>query len=85
MNTNHQDNVVIDQLQVLGTIPRSTHGSTRGEAKEPIKLGKISRTDRTVRLAAADCAPGKGRTVQKTGAAGPLYKKRFQPKNTGSV
>jgi hypothetical protein len=47
-NTNHQDNVVIDQLQVLGMIPLNTHGSTGEEAKEPIKLGKIQRTGRTV-------------------------------------
>jgi hypothetical protein len=32
-NNNRQDNVVMDQLQVLGTIPRSTHGSTRKEAR----------------------------------------------------
>jgi hypothetical protein len=50
----------MDQLEVLGTIPRSTHGSTREEAKEPIKLGKFLRIDRTVRLAAADCPPGRG-------------------------
>jgi hypothetical protein len=49
MNTNRQDNVVMDQLQVLGTIPQSTRGSTREEAKEPNKLGKILHTDRTVR------------------------------------
>jgi hypothetical protein len=53
----------MDQLQVLRTIPRSTRGSTREEAKEPIKLGKILRKDWTVRLAAADYPPGKGRTV----------------------
>jgi hypothetical protein len=63
MNTNHQDNVVMDQLQFLRTIPRSTRGSTREEAKEPIKLGKILRKDWTVRLAAADYPPGKGHTV----------------------
>jgi hypothetical protein len=57
----------MDQLKVLGTIPRSTHGSTRKEAKEPNNLGKKMRTDRTVRLAAADCPPQKGRTVWKTG------------------
>jgi hypothetical protein len=38
----------MDELQVLGTIPRNTRGSTREEAKEPIKLGKNQRTDRTV-------------------------------------
>jgi hypothetical protein len=59
-NTNRQDNIVIDQLQVLGTIPRSTRGSTREEAKEPIKLGKFLCTDRTVCLAVADCPPGRG-------------------------
>jgi hypothetical protein len=53
----------MDQLQVLRTIPRSTRGSTREEAKEPIKLGKILRKDWTVRLAAADYPPGKGHTV----------------------
>jgi hypothetical protein len=62
-NTNRQDNVVMDQLQVLGTIPRSTRGSTREEAKEPNKLGKFMCTDQTVRLAIADCPPKGGRTV----------------------
>jgi hypothetical protein len=66
-NTNRQDNVVMDQLQVLGTIPWNTRGSTWEEAKELIKLGKNQRTDRTVRLAAADCPLEKGRTVHKTG------------------
>jgi hypothetical protein len=84
-NTYRQDNIVMDQLQVLGTIPRSTRGSTREEAKEPIKLGKILCIDQTVRLAAADCPPRKGRTVRKTGVDGPLYRKCFQPENTGSV
>jgi hypothetical protein len=81
-NTNHQDNIVMDHLRVLGTIPQSTRGSTREEAKEPIKLGKKLRTDRTVRLAAADCPPEKGRTVWWTGqgADGPQYKSRLQPK-----
>jgi hypothetical protein len=59
-NTNRQDNIVMDQLQVLGMIPQNTCGSTREEAKESIKLGKFLRTDRTVRLAAADCSPGRG-------------------------
>jgi hypothetical protein len=84
-NTNRQDDVVMDQLQVLGMIPRNSHGSTREEAKEPIKLGKILRTDRTVCPAAADCPPGKGQTIRKTGADVPLYRKRFHPKNTTSV
>jgi hypothetical protein len=57
----------MDQLQVLGTIPRSTRGSTRKEAKEPNNLGKNLPTDRTVRLAVTDCPPEKGRTVWKTG------------------
>jgi hypothetical protein len=65
-NTNRQDNIVMDQLQVLGTIPRSTCGSTREEAKEPIKLGKILRKNWTVRLAAMDCPPKEGRTVRST-------------------
>jgi hypothetical protein len=59
-NTNRQDNVVMDQLQVLGTIPRSTRGSTRREAKKPIKLGKFLRIDLTVRLATADCLQWRG-------------------------
>jgi hypothetical protein len=59
-STNRQDNIVMDQLQVLGTIPRNTHGSTREEAKELIKLGKNQCTDRIIRLAAADCPPEKG-------------------------
>jgi hypothetical protein len=59
-NTNRQDNVVMDQLQVLGRIPRSTRRSTRREAKELIKLGKILLTDRTVHLTVADCPPGRG-------------------------
>jgi hypothetical protein len=84
-NTNHQDNVVMDQLQVLGSIPRSTRGRTREETKEPIKFRKILRIDRTVRLAVAECTPGKGRTVRKNGVDGPPYKKRFQPKNTASI
>jgi hypothetical protein len=66
-NTNCQDNVVMAQLHVLGTIPRSTRGSTGKEAKEPNNLGKKLRTDRTVRLAVADCPPEKGQTVQKIG------------------
>jgi hypothetical protein len=56
----------MDQLQVLGTIPLNTHGSTREEAKEPMKLGKILCTKRIVRLAAADYLPEKGWTVWKT-------------------
>jgi phenylpropionate dioxygenase-like ring-hydroxylating dioxygenase large terminal subunit len=63
-NTSRQDNVVLDQLQVLGVIPWSTRGSTRVEAKEPIKLGKFLRTGRTVRLAVADCPPGWERIVR---------------------
>jgi hypothetical protein len=66
-NTNRQDNIVMDQLQVLGTISRSTSGSTRKEAKEPNNLGKNLHIDWTVRLASADCQPKKGRTVRKTG------------------
>jgi hypothetical protein len=72
-NTNGQDNIVMDQLQVLGTIPRSTHGSTKEGAKEPIKLGKFLCTDRTVCLAVVNCPPGRGgltgrqaRTVRST-------------------
>jgi ssDNA-binding replication factor A large subunit len=84
-NTNRQDNVLMDQLQVLGTIPRSTRGNTREETKEPIKLGKILCTDQTVRLATADYPSGKERTIQKTGMNGPPYKKHFQPKNTAFV
>jgi hypothetical protein len=48
----------MDQLQVLGTIPRSTRGSTRREAKEPIKLGKFLRTVRTVHPAEDQERPG---------------------------
>jgi hypothetical protein len=66
-NTNCQDNVVMDPLEVLGTIPRRTCESTRKEAKEANNLGKNLRTDRTVRLAVADCPPQKGRTIQRTG------------------
>jgi hypothetical protein len=62
-NTNRQDNIVMDQLQDLGTIPQSTRKSTREEAKEPNKLGKFLRTDRTVRLATTDCPPKGGRTL----------------------
>jgi hypothetical protein len=62
-NTNCQNNVVMDQLQVIGTIPQSTRGSTREEAKEPNKLGKFLRIDRIVRLATADCPPKAGWTV----------------------
>jgi hypothetical protein len=80
--TNRQDNVVIDQLQVLATIPRSTHGSTRKEAKGPIKLGKFLRTDRTVRLAAANCPPGRGGLSGRTCADCPQYKSTLQTKNT---
>jgi hypothetical protein len=57
----------MDQLQVLRTIPRSTRGSTRKEAKEPNNLGKNLLTDRTVRLAIADCLLEKGRIVQRIG------------------
>jgi hypothetical protein len=53
----------MDQLQDLGTIPQSTRKSTREEAKEPNKLGKFLRTDRTVRLATIDCPPKGGRTL----------------------
>jgi hypothetical protein len=56
----------MEQLQVLGMISRSTRGSTRKEAKEPNNLGKNLRTDRTVRLAAANCPPEKGQTVRST-------------------
>jgi hypothetical protein len=66
MNTNRQDNVVMDQLQVLGTIPRSARGSTRRDAKEPNNLGKNLRTDQTVCLATTYCSLEKGRTVRKT-------------------
>jgi hypothetical protein len=66
-NTNRQDNIVMDQLQVLGTIPQSTRGSTRKETKESNNLGKNLRTDQTVRLAVADCSAEMGRTVRKTG------------------
>jgi hypothetical protein len=62
-NTNCQNNVVMDQLQVIGTIPQSTRGSTREEAKEPNKLGKFLRIDQIVRLATADCPPKAGWTV----------------------
>jgi hypothetical protein len=81
-NTNRQDNVVMDQLQVLGMIPRSTHESTRREAKEPIKLGKFLRTDRTVRLAVADCPEDRRglSAVQKTlPAEKTVLSKRPQP------
>jgi hypothetical protein len=61
----------MDQLQVLGTISRSTRGSSRKEAKEPNNLGKNLRTDRTVCLAAADYPREKGRTDRKTGCDGP--------------
>jgi hypothetical protein len=63
-NTNRQDNIVMDQLQVLGTIPWNTQRSTREEAKEPIKLGKILRTEQIVPLAVTDCPLEKGRTVR---------------------
>jgi hypothetical protein len=66
-NTNCQDNVVMDQLQVLATISRGTHRSTQKEEKDPNNLGKNLRIDRTVCLAAADYPPEKGRTVRKTG------------------
>jgi hypothetical protein len=59
----------MDQLQDLGTIPQSTRKSTREEAKEPNKLGKFLRTDRTVRLATTDCPPKGGWTLQ-TGRCG---------------
>jgi hypothetical protein len=75
-NTNRQDNVVMDQLQVLGMIPRSTHESTRREAKEPIKLGKFLRTDRTVRLAVADC-PEDRRGLSAVQKTLPAEKQRF--------
>jgi hypothetical protein len=64
-NTNRKYNVVMDQLQVLGMIPQSTRRSTREEAMQPIKLGKILRTDRIVRQAATDCPPGKRGTVRE--------------------
>jgi hypothetical protein len=80
--TNRQDNVVMDQLQVLGTIPRSTHGSTRKEAKGPIKLGKFLHTDRTVRLAATNCPSRRGGPSGRTWADCPQYKSPFQTKNT---
>jgi hypothetical protein len=83
-NTNRQDNVVMDQLRVLGTIPWNTHGSTREEAKEPIKLGTNRRTDRTVRLPAVDYPP-RGGLSGRQGTDGPQYKSRLQPKNTASV
>jgi hypothetical protein len=66
-NTNRQDNIVMDQLQVLGTIPRSTRRSTRKEAKEPNTLDKNLLIDRTVHLAVTECPPEKEQTVRKTG------------------
>jgi hypothetical protein len=72
-NTNRQNNIVMDQLQVLGTIPRNTRGSTREEAKEPIELRENLRIDRTVPnsrgLSAregADCPEDRARTVCST-------------------
>jgi hypothetical protein len=65
-NTNRQNNVVLDQLQVLRMTPWSTRGSTRKEAKEPNNLIKKLHKDRTVRLAIMDCPPEKGWTVWKT-------------------
>jgi hypothetical protein len=79
-NTNRQDNIVMGQLQVLGTIPRSTRGSTRKDAKEPVKLGKFLRTDRTIRRAAADCPQERGGLFGKTGTGCPEYKSPLQPK-----
>jgi hypothetical protein len=84
-NTNRQDNVVMDQLQNQGMIPRSTHGSNRREAKERTKLGKFLCTDQTACLDVADCTLGRGRTVRKTGANCPQYKKCLKPKNTASI
>jgi hypothetical protein len=81
-NTNRRDNVVMDQLQVLGTNPRSTCGSTRNDAKEPIKLCKFLRTDRTVRLATADCPPGRGGLSGRIDANCLQYKSPLQTKNT---
>jgi hypothetical protein len=75
----------MDQLQVLGMIPRSTHGITRKEAKEPIKLGKFLHTDPTIHLAATNCPPGRGRSVWKIGSGRPQYKKCFQPKNSAFI
>jgi hypothetical protein len=79
-NTNRKDNVVMDQLQVLGMIPRSTCGITRKGAKEPIKLGKFLRTDRTVRLAVADCLPRRDRLSGRTDVDCLQYKSPLQPK-----
>jgi hypothetical protein len=81
----HLDNIVMDQLQVLGTIPRSTRGSTGKEEKKPIKLGKFLCTDRNARLVAVDCPLGRGWTVRKTGADCLQYKRSLQPKNHASV
>jgi hypothetical protein len=64
-NTNRQDNIVMGQLQVLGTIPRSTRGRTRKDAKEPIKLGKFLRTDQTIRRATTDCPQGRADCSEK--------------------
>jgi hypothetical protein len=79
-NTNRQDNVVMDKLQVIGTIPQSTRGSTRKDAKEQIKLGKFLCTDRTVRLAAADCSPGRGGLFGRADTDCLQYKSPPQPK-----
>jgi hypothetical protein len=84
-NTNHQDNVVMDQLQALGTIPQNTHGSTREGAKEPIKLSTMQRTERTVLLAATNCLPEKGWTVWKTGCGRSAVQKSPPAENNGSV
>jgi hypothetical protein len=81
-NTNRQDNVVMDQLQVLGTNPRSTCVSTRKDAKEPIKLCKFLHTDRIVRLATADCPLGRGGLSGRIDANCPQYKSPLQTKNT---
>jgi hypothetical protein len=83
-NTNRQDNIVMGQLQVLGTIPRRTRTSTRKDAKEPIKLGKFLRTDHTVHLAARGLSGREGRTVLKNRCGLSIVQKSSPTENSAS-
>jgi hypothetical protein len=63
-HTNRQHNKVMDQPQVLGTIPWSTRGSTKErreesnqETKQPGSGGPSSQEGRTVRTSQADRPP----------------------------
>jgi hypothetical protein len=64
-HTNRQDNKVMDEPQVLGTVPRSTRGSTKEGRKEPNQRAKqpgsgglSGQAGRTVRKGRADCPAG---------------------------